>query len=555
MKVRRIKDFFDIKKTRLDLPAAVAFLIAIAAFASAACILFKRPITGVADNGDFARIMNSTGLYYLSDDSEDRYFGYVNRLYGISCAIPFGGGYLSTQLPLVLLSIWLCKTATNTGLFDIRFLSAIYLLILITALYFFAKYSVKKTGIAGVIPVLSAFFMFCDTAYISYFNSLYGEPVTYVFLLLAASMAVFLSSQDIESLLRYHKPATPPATDGTGYNTCMSRQFSEGKPGAKMAICMAVVFYIALILFAGAKVQNTPVGLLAAVLCIKLGKLAGKAGIGPAATGKAKITAPGWQSTWRKLSIIAAVLAVAVSLVCYASVSGEIKVCNKYQTVFYGILKDSENPARDLAELGLDPALAVLAGTNYFMDEYPVNIRTPEFKRMLFDKVNYTNVAGFYLKHPSRLLEKLEIAANNGFKLKQGFGNYEKYPGVYYKMTSDIFCFWSDFKMNVLPHTLLFVFIYYSAALLIIFYEYKKAETPCKRFLAEFYAFIVLTGILQFALPVLGDGEADLSKHLFLFNVSFDLLFAAGLTYFTQKVTAAIRLIKIRHMTGKFQLD
>ena len=245
----------------------------------------------------------------------------------------------------------------------------------------------------------------------------------------------------------------------------------------------------------------------------------------------------------RRIFIISAAAAAAVSLVCYAGVSREIKVCNKYQTVFYGILKDSPDPAGDLAELGLDPAFAVLAGTNYFMEEYPLDIRTPEFKEMLFEKVGYADVAGFYLRHPGRLLEKLEIAAENGFKLRQGFGNYEKYPGVRYKQTADVFCFWSNFKMNVLPHTLLFVFAFYAASVLILIYEYRKADTPGTRFLTAFFGFIVLMGATQFVLPVLGDGEADLSKHLFLFNISFDLLFAAGLAYFSQKAAVAARYI------------
>ena len=113
----------------------VEFLAAGAAIFILCYLLLLRPIIGVADNGDFARIMNSTGLFHLSDEPTDRYFGYVNRLYGISYAIPFGGGYLSTELPLVMLAIFISRVILETALFDIRFLAAIYILVLTVAFF------------------------------------------------------------------------------------------------------------------------------------------------------------------------------------------------------------------------------------------------------------------------------------------------------------------------------------------------------------------------------------------------------------------------------------
>ena len=113
------------------------------------CILFVRPITGVADNGDFARIMNSTGLQYISDSSSDRYFGYVNRLYKTGFILPFGGGYFSTELPIVLLAVFISRTLLNTELFDIRFLAAIYTLIFTGAVFLVVGCIRKRSGFSG----------------------------------------------------------------------------------------------------------------------------------------------------------------------------------------------------------------------------------------------------------------------------------------------------------------------------------------------------------------------------------------------------------------------
>jgi hypothetical protein len=346
-----------LKKIKLEYTAAA---VAAAAFIILSCILFVRPVRGIADNGDFARIMNSTGLYYLSQNPEDIYFGFVNRLYGINHAVGLGGGYLSTQLPIVLLAKYIAGSIPGLIFFDIRFLSIIYIAVLTLTAFFTARYIIGRMGTSGLIPVVFILFVFCDTGYTLYFNSLYGEPVTYIFLLLMASMALMLSIEE------------------------------------RPAMWMAVLFCTGVFFFSGAKVQNAPAGILAALLCTRLAgldkdsdsrnyrgyriarvipsygvDLKGGTSLNSSSSGRIRLV--------RRLSLITAIVAAVVSITCYLSVSREIKVCNKYQTVFYGILKGSENPEGDLADLGLDKALAVLADTNYFMDEYPINIRTAEF--------------------------------------------------------------------------------------------------------------------------------------------------------------------------------
>ncbi len=58
------------------------------------------------------------------------------------------------------------------------------------------------------------------------------------------------------------------------------------------------------------------------------------------------------------------------SAAMYLFAPKELKEINMYQTVFYGVLKDSPTPAQDLKELGLPPELAVLQNTNFFHAGY-----------------------------------------------------------------------------------------------------------------------------------------------------------------------------------------
>ncbi len=449
-------------------------------------ILMLRPVIGVADNGDFGRIMGSTGLYYIPSGFDERYFGYVNREYGVGIPIPFGGGYFSTEIFIVALAVLLSQSVFPSGIFDIRYLGFLYLVVFVAAIFLIVLGIRKKWGWAGWLAAIVSVLLFSDLAYISYFNSFYGEAVTLVFLLLM-----------------------------TGAGICLTA-------AQKPRMWVLVLFFLGAVFFAGAKVQNSPAGLLVVLLAFRLIRLRKDA-------------------LWKYTVVFSAACVAVVSILSYATISRDIKTCNKYQTVFYGILKDSPDPAGDLRELGLNPEYKVLAGTNYFMTDYPIDIRTPGFKKEIDDNINHLKIAGFYLQHPGRLLDKLQIAASKGFTLKQGFGNYEKYPGVSYKTTADILSYWSDFKLRMLPHTLLFIIIFFIGFILVLAVEYRRNKESQARLLMEIMAFLCLTGAMQFVMPIIGDGEADLSKHLFLFNVCFDLMFGAAAIYCLYKLLNLIR--------------
>lgn len=451
-------------------------------------VLMVRPVIGVADNGDFPRIMNSVGLSYMSASYEERFFGYVNREYKIGIPIPFGGGYFSTELLTVAAAVALNRFLSTSGIFDIRQLGFLYSVVFIFSIFLIVMCVRKRWAFAGWLTAIFLIFIFADTAYTSYFNSLYGEAVTLVFLLLMIGAGLYLA-------------------------------FNE-----KPQLWILLVFFTGALFFAGAKVQNSPAGLFAVLLSFRLVRLRK-------------------DILWKRMVIALSIAVVTVSILSYVLVSSDIKVCNKYQTVFYGILKDSPDPPGDLAELGLDPAFEVLAGTNYFMAQYPLDIRASGFRSTINEKVSHLKIGLFYMKHFDRLVGKLEVAAFNGFKLSQGFGNYERSEGIEYKKTTSFFTFWSEFKMKVLPHSLFFIVLFFSASGFIIFFEYLRQKEKRDFMLLELCAFIWITGVLQFILPVIGDGEADLSKHLFLFNVCFDILFTGVSVYFLYYLGGLIKKI------------
>lgn len=441
-------------------------------------ILMVKPIVGIADNGDFSRIMSSTGLGYYSDNADGRFFSFINRLYSINEApLKLQEFYASTEIIFVKLAILLNKLVVNNGTFDIRFLSLLYLTLFLFSIYIVIKYNKQKPAVVNWMLALLLVVVFADIGYVSYFNSLYGEAVSYTFLFLTVSIALYLVKQQNKS------------------------------------IWVLSGYFLASLFLIGAKVQNVPLAVVLILFGFRLRQFR-----------KDRL--------WKAVIVISSFLLIISSAAIYQSTPNRIKNCNKYQTVFYGILKDSPNPEKDLKELGLDPKFAALAGTNYFTANLPYDIKDPNMDKELYNKISRGKILEFYLKHPVRYMAKLEKTANNAFTIRQeGFGNYEKSENVKPGQMAYSFSLWSSLKKSVLPNSLLFVVLFYVFFFGILIMQHIKTKEASGKTYIEVFMLIGVIGITQFLVPVLGDGEADLSKHLFLFNVSFDMMLVISLTW------------------------
>jgi len=251
-------------------------IMVLAAAAISFCLLMPAPILGVADNGDFGRIMGSTGLEYLSENRDDRYFGYVNREYAMKDSTLLGGGYISSEIFLVEAAKLINKILVpGTDTFDIRFLAAIYICILLTAMYLMVRFSARILHSLALIPSVLLLFMFTDVGYISYFNSLYGEAVALTSLLLLTGILIYMSSQEV--------PKTA-ALSG---------------------------FFAAALALSTAKIQYIPVGIVLAAYSVRLAFIRK-------------------DTRWKAAAISFSVFLLAASLISYFSIPDNIRVCNKY---------------------------------------------------------------------------------------------------------------------------------------------------------------------------------------------------------------------------------
>ncbi|WP_040948902.1 hypothetical protein [Gorillibacterium massiliense] len=214
------------EKRRWITPANVVMLMGVLL---TGYLLFSRPFVGVADNGDFSRVMNMAGLtaYDQVEGKAEHFFHFSHSSFSYSA--PFQGDYISSQLVL-LLPLRLLAEAVNPGYFDIRWLGVGYVLLNLMALWLVLRQTHDRSR--GFILLLGGaiLFVFFDAGYTAYFNSLYGEAAT-----LTGCLLVFAAGLNL-----------------------LSREHS-------LRASSLAGFFAAALFLTTAKLQNAPVGLLLAL--------------------------------------------------------------------------------------------------------------------------------------------------------------------------------------------------------------------------------------------------------------------------------------------------
>lgn len=456
-------------------------------------LLFTGTFIGVADNGDFLRIMGATGLNYYDalESYEDRFFNFAHAHFAYDSF--FRGFYPTTQLILVFLARFV-GGIFNSSAFDIRFLAFFYVAFLLLAGYLLIKYNKTKSWIVASTLAVLMVVVFADVGYLIYFNSLFGEPVSFVFLLLTIALGLVLTKQE--------------------------------KPSKRVLI----FFFASALFLVCSKTQNAPIGVGFALLGIRF------------------IYLNKYDKSWRKLAAVLCAITFVASVVMYAAAPKDFKNINIYQTVFFGILNGSPDVDGDLQKLGLPDKLSVLAGTNYFQTDTAIKQDDPSLTSDFYDRISHVDVLLFYIQNPSRLISRMEVAAENGMTIRPYYlGNYEKAEGKPAGANTFAFSTWSEFKKQYIPNKLWFIVLFFVLFFAAASYEWVRRKDTRSRIAVELFVLLALIGIFSFLIPIVGDGLADLSKHLFLFNVVFDMMFVTAIVWIVYQLTHQIaRRISVR---------
>lgn len=458
-----------------DVRAHVAWLAAAATCVLAISLIMLPPVIGVADNGDFSRLMRLAGFQYLDPDEsyDDRYFAYAHQYFGYKSN--WGSSYVTTQVVLLSVVGWLARLFDGE-VFDIRWLGAVYTGMLATAIYLFIRNADAVAGnraataIYGVFAAGMLLFVFGDIGYLAYFHSFYGEPY--------ALLGMLLSVAAIMAMTQADKPS-----------------------GWQLALLVSAAVAVAT-----SKIQHAPFGFAFGLIVWRMAGLRD-------------------DKRWRRMTHVGLGILLGSSVLMLVFAPGGLKQINLYQSVFYGILKDSPDARRDMMELGIPERYLPLAGTNYFQKDVAIPQDDPVLRREVLQKLSHKDVALYYLRHPERLWQKLNKAAENGVSVRPSYlGNYDASAGKPRGALSDTFDTYSDWKSHHMPHSLSWFAGCWLAYLAVLGLLWRNAVSRRVRARLETMAIISLCGLFALVVPILGDGEADLGKHLFMFNVCFDMM-------------------------------
>lgn len=489
----------------------IPFAGAVIVFVVSFCVLYLGENVGLSDNGDFRRVLLMNNIEYRDDtdhyylfkqdyimklDNADSVFGAVHS------ALQTNGEtdiYNSPHFLIIKISKVLNVVANKINSaaltdYNIAYLAFLYVFMLSVAAWgiftFFADSKIK----IQIAVFLAFLFVFCDAGYLLYFNSFYGEPLQYTALMLLISFGMLI----------YKRPTIPKV----------------------------IGFFTALYFFAGSKLANIPYSVMVALLAVLM-----------VIMRKDKLFKIG--------VILSAVVCMVNVISLYAQIPDWMNKDTTYQAVFLGITKTGDTPEEDLEELGVDKKYAVLSGTHAYMDEdeYPIDIKTDEFEKDFYDKVDKTDIAVFYMKHPVRLVKELCRAIENSAYIRPPVvGNSQTVPMQF----TDKFSFWSKLRVSLKflyePSVIFVMFAFITAYMLFINIYYvhnHKIESPRRKYMICSLDVLVIGLWINLVLPVLCNGEADIAKHMFLFTNCVDILFVisvVSLLYLKVKRIAAVAL-------------
>ncbi|MHA6531787.1 glycan biosynthesis hexose transferase WsfD [Paenibacillus sp. BAC0078] len=453
-------------------PASVAALgvLLITAFA-----LFTAPYVGMADNGDFFRIIYSNGLYFNLPDYDSRYFGYFVKQFGIYQYYNENSSMLvSSQSLFIKLAIVVNKLVFSKEVFDIRFQAAIYMILYVAAVYLLIEavtYTMSRKR--GMIVAAIAIFIFGDTGYTAYFNSFFSESVVMIMMIF-----VFASW-----LLLYRKR----------YND----------------YAMLALFLISTLILTTSKQQNAPVGMVISVFAVSLIWIR-----------KDRV--------FRYLTAAAITLMMLAGIATYLNISKEFVNINQYHAMTRGVLMESENPETALKSFGINEQYAILKENTYYDQYGTVDVKSDVLEKDFYSRYGFVSILKYYVTHPDQMGSILNTAAKSAYTIKPAaMGNYEKSVGKEFRAQSHFFTLYSVLKEKLAPRTFGFILLW-MAVITGIYMPSFVAAVKARNFRSMQRLMLIvatmLVGLSGIFVSIIGAGDADIAKHEFLFTQSFDLV-------------------------------
>jgi hypothetical protein len=442
-------------------------------------MLFISPIHGYADNGDFWRAIYPNRIYPYAAASRADYFNYVAPHYHIMQFFNENKMEVySSQTLIIRAALFLNQLFFSKTVFDIRFLAAVYMVLFLGAIYMLTQaLTVPVRRVRSYLIAIMVVFIFADSGFTLYFNSFFGEPAGYIALLYAVAAWLLLA---------------------------------RTKP--KHMWPLLLTYFGAVVFFITSKQQNAPIAL--SFVVVTLGLLAVKR----------------VRKAWPYLAVGAGVIA-ASGVITFALISKDFNDINVYQSFTNGVLVDNKKAVKSIKDAGISGQYALMRDEAYNPPSYSAILPSDAYtKKHLVSKLSTAWFVKYYLKHPVQFMDLLDVSAKNQMIIQPTMvGDYTKDSGA--KPLQQVRYFTTVSLMGRAFYPRRYVFGLLVAFTLTIvfsvglFADLKRGERegPMR--------FTLIMGLLTIIIfvpivSIIGDGTADLAKHLFNIPVAIYLIIA-----------------------------
>lgn len=444
--------------------------------------LFVPPYCGMANDGTVSQTMKTLGLQYLQDDVSSNYNNYFVRVYQ---NITPGEGAATLHLWFLRLARALDYLFTRDTLFDVRFAGILYCILYLPAIYLLTKSALERLQFFTESMVVSGavVLIFADISLLSYFNSLYPEPLILIGVLYLAGAAMKLQKSSGREA-------------GTLILFCVSALVLAFTRKYCFLVCLGAVAF--LILFMR--------------VC-----------------------------TVRKyLVLILSGVLLAGGLTSSVMMPDDFTDTSHIHAMTRGVLLQSNNPEKTLEEFNIDGSYALLADVSMY-DVMPVSEEeNPLLQHGFIDRYTTSDIVLHYMRHPGNYISMLDLGVKSSIDLRRVYcGNYEQSEGLPPRAQSPFWSVYSNYKSRSAPKTIGYLVVLIAAFVLMSGRKSFPSNGEPERF--HYVYLLVMTlitfmGVAGLSYIFVRSGDAQLSQFHFLPGVCMDLLLFYILTEILDKL-------------------
>jgi hypothetical protein len=273
---------------------------------------------------------------------------------------------------------------------------------------------------------------------------------------------------------------------------------------------LTVVYFASIMLLIANKQQNAPLALSYAVTSIGLFFIFKK------------------RAQW--LWILGGIAGILVTgVLTYTLITQQFNDINQYQAFTHGVLLHTDDPSKKIAQRGVDEQYALMRNQDYYPKNFAaINPSASSVKRGLNERTGFGWIMGYYLHHYPQFHTLLDVAAGDMMITQvKAVGDYQQASGKPAGAQVTYFTGFSNLAGAFFPQKFSFD-ILLTIALLVVFGIGAYNDLVHKR-VANVVRFFLVMGLLTVfifvpIISIIGDGDADLAKHLFMVPVSLDLI-------------------------------